>query len=130
MNILGIIRNKFLYFFCIFIETQIMGISIEEQRERIRKQRNPKRFYKVKTKKKKELNKRKNYKKYLLSDEWANLKIDLFNHRGKECEICGSNKNIEVHHNSYKNIFKEEPEDLDILCRKCHTKKHSKRVKG
>lgn len=64
------------------------------------------------------------YKKYLLSDEWAQLKIDLFNQRSKKCEKCGSKKQICVHHKNYNNIFKEEPSDLIILCKKCHEKEH------
>ena len=66
-----------------------------------------------------------NYRKYLKSDEWAQLKIDLFNYRGKSCEKCGNKKRLEVHHLTYKNVFNEEPEDLIILCRKCHQKEHN-----
>mgnify|MGYP001341735900 CR=1 FL=1 len=47
---------------------------------------------KNKKKKVKKLSKnswKKKYKKYLLSNEWAQLKIDLFEYRGKECEKCG-----------------------------------------
>jgi|TARA_R110000803_G_scaffold171655_1_gene234545 5-methylcytosine-specific restriction endonuclease McrA len=68
---------------------------------------------------------KKKYKKYLLSDEWAQLKIDLFKYRGKECEKCGETKYLQVHHLSYKNIFHEEPEDLMILCKSCHRKEHN-----
>lgn len=64
------------------------------------------------------------YHKYLLSDEWANLKIDLFKKRGKICERCLSNDKIHVHHLTYKNIFNEDPKDLLILCSKCHKKEH------
>jgi 5-methylcytosine-specific restriction endonuclease McrA len=64
------------------------------------------------------------YKKYLLSDEWAQLKIDLFNYRGKKCEKCGSKTKICVHHKTYDNIFKEEYSDLIILCKICHEKTH------
>jgi 5-methylcytosine-specific restriction endonuclease McrA len=122
-----------------------MGKSIEEQRQAIRESRNEKRFYKVKKpkvknnkqpvkvkskkEKKKEFVKKKNkYHNYLLSDEWAQLKIDLFQNRGRKCEYCGKTKDLHVHHKTYKNIFNEEPEDLIILCRKCHNKEHG--VKG
>ena len=64
------------------------------------------------------------YRKYLLSDEWAQIRIDLFNHRGKQCELCLSKNKLEVHHLTYKNIFNEEPEDLMILCKSCHKKQH------
>jgi 5-methylcytosine-specific restriction endonuclease McrA len=68
----------------------------------------------------------KKYKEYLLSDEWAQLKIDLFNHRGRCCEKCNRKKNLSVHHLTYENIYNEEPEDLIILCRLCHAKVQGK----
>jgi len=165
-----------------------MGLSIEEQREKIRERRNPKRFYKVShlkvdttkikastekkrkqkiesikkavsdklgydyylsPKKMKQLEKLRNkdlrkskrlkaqkelskgtskrkqkYIEYLLSDEWAQIRIDLFKFRGYSCERCSNPKNLHVHHLHYDNIFNEEPEDLEILCATCHSKEH------
>ena len=68
--------------------------------------------------------KKSKYFLYLKSNEWANLKIDLFNKRGRICEKCLSTDKLHVHHLTYKNIFKEEPEDLIILCMECHKKEH------
>ena len=64
------------------------------------------------------------YRAYLKSDEWAAVKIDLFNKRGRECEKCGRKNWLQVHHLHYKNVFKEEPSDLQILCKPCHDKEH------
>ncbi len=64
------------------------------------------------------------YKEYLLSDEWAAIRNDLYTVRGRNCERCGSDKNLQVHHKNYKNIFHEEPSDLEILCNGCHFKEH------
>ncbi len=69
------------------------------------------------------------YLDYLQSNEWAQIRIDLFELRGKKCERCGSKKRISVHHLSYDNIFNEEPEDLEILCDKCHKNEHGLIVK-
>jgi len=82
---------------------------------------------KVKRKKNKpKINKwKKKYKKYLLSKEWNDIKIDLFEFRGKKCERCGSTNQIQVHHLTYKNVFNEEPEDLEILCKVCHKEEHN-----
>lgn len=171
-----------------------MGLSIEEQRERIRAERNPKRFhdvshlnvdttkikassekkrrqkidsikksvsdqlgydYYLSPKKRKHLERlrnkelkkskrlesrksvysgaskrRKKYLDYLLSDEWAQLKIDLFKYRGYSCEKCSNRNNLHVHHLHYNNIFNEEPEDLEILCAKCHSKEHKLLLKN
>lgn len=43
----------------------------------------------------------------------------------KKCEMCGSKKNIDVHHidGNYQN---NTPENLMILCRSCHMKIHRK----
>ncbi|WBC28446.1 HNH endonuclease [Rhodobacteraceae phage LS06-2018-MD05] len=64
------------------------------------------------------------YKEYLKSNEWAQLKIDLFKLRGYRCERCNNKKKLQVHHLNYNNIFNEEPEDLIILCENCHKKEH------
>jgi len=69
-------------------------------------------------------NAKRKYLKYLQSEDWAQIKIDLYQTRGKVCEYCGSTKNIQVHHLTYKNIYKEEPEDLVLLCKDCHRKEH------
>ncbi len=66
------------------------------------------------------------YSDYLNSKEWAEIRIELFTVRGKKCERCSSKKKLHVHHKHYKNIFHEEPEDLEILCSKCHEKEHKK----
>jgi 5-methylcytosine-specific restriction endonuclease McrA len=66
----------------------------------------------------------KKYKDYLNSNEWAQIRIDLFNIRGKKCEDCGNTKRLQIHHLTYKNIFNEEPEDLKILCKNCHQKEY------
>lgn len=64
------------------------------------------------------------YEEYLRSDEWAQLRIDLFKHRGYVCERCNNKKKLQVHHKNYSNLFNEEPEDLEILCEKCHREEH------
>jgi 5-methylcytosine-specific restriction endonuclease McrA len=66
----------------------------------------------------------KEYKEYLNSKEWSEIKLDLYANRGKKCERCRNTKFLQVHHKHYRNIFKEEPEDLEILCNACHKKEH------
>lgn len=44
----------------------------------------------------------------------------------KICEICGSTKNIDVHHKD-GNFSNNDPENLMLLCRSCHMKEHRKR---
>lgn len=69
------------------------------------------------------------YKKYLRSKAWAQLKIDLIQTRGQKCERCGSKRKqlrfLHIHHLTYKRLFDEEPEDLEILCAPCHRAEHN-----
>lgn len=65
----------------------------------------------------------KRYRKYLQSDWWKQRRNEIVEQR-KVCEICGSSKNLEVHHLTYENIGHEKDEDLKLLCCKCHRKVH------
>ena len=65
------------------------------------------------------------YKKYLLSDEWKQLRLDLISIRGNKCEKCKKKTNrVQVHHLTYERLFNEQSEDLILLCGTCHQKAH------
>ena|ERR1041385_6770925 len=66
------------------------------------------------------------YSQYLITQHWQDLRQRLFNVRGKKCERCDSEKEIEIHHKTYERIGKEELSDLLILCRTCHGEEHAK----
>jgi len=66
------------------------------------------------------------YLNYLKSEKWN--KINKWIHiRDKVCQNCGSNKKIQVHHTTYKNIYNElnHLEDVKLLCNKCHYLAHN-----
>lgn len=65
------------------------------------------------------------YKKMIISKGWYAFRNTLFKKRGKRCVHCGSVKNINVHHVTYimKDFF--NPDNLIILCQKCHKKIHN-----
>lgn len=68
------------------------------------------------------------YHKYLKSDEWKSKKDTLISQRGLKCERCDKNLvnfTFDIHHLTYKNIFNEQLEDLQILCRPCHERVHN-----
>jgi len=45
---------------------------------------------------------------------------------GWRCQLCGSMKNLEVHHRHYRSHSGEDTEDnLITLCSKCHKTHHS-----
>ena len=43
----------------------------------------------------------------------------------RNCEICNSNKNKEIHHKLYR--FPTRKEDIIIVCKKCHVNEDKKR---
>ena len=75
---------------------------------------------------------------YLRSEHWRKLRADIIADRDR-CEKCGSRGDIpyypnytttarilDVHHLTYIRMWHEKPEDLRVLCRKCHNKEHAK----
>lgn len=68
----------------------------------------------------------KKYKEYLNSDQWKEIRDKVLHRDGNKCIKCGSSKNLQVHHNTYDNIYNEAEnlDDLITLCSKCHMKEH------
>jgi len=67
------------------------------------------------------------YNEYIASDEWR-VRSDAAKARaGHKCQLCSSTRQLETHHNTYRNLFAEPPEDLVVLCHACHTVHHTKR---
>lgn len=67
------------------------------------------------------------YREFLLTPYWRILSDEVKSKR-KVCQMCGSSKNLEVHHTTY-DIRGNEPRNLDklqVLCHKCHSKVHGK----
>jgi len=64
------------------------------------------------------------YKEYLKTEHWQtvrrkkHLSNKLFNI--DECAICGTTKNLQIHHLTYKNIWHENNKTLRIICGRCH----------
>ncbi|WP_439132390.1 HNH endonuclease [Polaribacter sp.] len=78
------------------------------------------------------IKRKKEYLKYLNSKEWKEKRDTVLKLRGRSCERCKANlkgKIADIHHKTYKNIFNEKLDDLEILCRKCHKKEHNKKTK-
>lgn len=58
-----------------------------------------------------------NYKVYLRSEDW---KYKRKKKNPRRCGICASEKNLDIHHLNYKNLYDVEMSDLRVLCRRCH----------
>jgi len=68
---------------------------------------------------------REKYQKYLQSDAWQQKRASILKLAGYTCRWCGA-RATEVHHDTYKRIYRERLSDLTALCRGCHEKAHTK----
>ena len=55
------------------------------------------------------------------------MKGEALQRASYRCQACSSKDEIlDVHHNSYDRLGAEDPSDLIVLCRPCHSKVHGK----
>ena len=66
-----------------------------------------------------------NKHQYLISPEWETKRKQALKAANYSCQLCKAETDLHVHHISYKNLFRENPEDLAALCSDCHTYVHS-----
>jgi len=72
------------------------------------------------------------YTAYIQSAKWRKKAQAAIKRAGDKCERCGMSKwssPLEVHHKHYQNFENEKPEDLEVVCRKCHKKADEERRK-
>lgn len=64
------------------------------------------------------------YKEYLNSPQWAKIRNKVLQRDDFKCSICGSYRNLQVHHLNYNHFKNEENylEDLMTVCNECHEK--------
>lgn len=98
-------------------------LEIERTNNRLQKVKE-KKFKKKPKKRKRKSQFQIKYYNYLKSDEWAEIRMEMYSMFDK-CFRCGSKNKLIVHHKTYKNLFHEEPEDLELICDKCHKKEHN-----
>ena len=66
-----------------------------------------------------------NYSEYLRSSHWKVTREKALDRAGLRCQLCGNQTGqLDVHHNNYRNLGNERPEDLIVLCRTCHSRFH------
>jgi hypothetical protein len=66
------------------------------------------------------------YNKYLRSKHWKKTREKALIRADYQCQLCASKDSVlNVHHNSYERIGKEQDKDLIVLCRPCHRRFHN-----
>ena len=66
-----------------------------------------------------------NYYRYLHTKRWRRKRKEAIKEKGAVCEDCGRKFKLQIHHKTYKNIFREKLSDLEILCKECHKDRHA-----
>ena len=69
------------------------------------------------------------YKKYIMSDEWAIRLAVAKDMAGHRCQFCNSDDSmfaLQGHHRTYARLGNEAHGDITVLCQRCHSKFHDK----
>jgi len=69
-----------------------------------------------------------NYRAYLRSPHWRQLRAERLKAAGYRCYECGaSGVVLQLHHLTYARLGSERPGDLRVLCKVCHRRADRKR---
>jgi 5-methylcytosine-specific restriction endonuclease McrA len=68
------------------------------------------------------------YEAYLRSPEWRARARQALCRAGYRCQVCGNRGPLDVHHRTYRRVGREWPEDLTVLCHRCHELFHRQAV--
>lgn len=62
------------------------------------------------------------YQDYLDGEHWSKIKSKYKNSKlPKKCRVCGSEKDLVLHHRTYKHLYHENMTiHLHLVCRNCH----------
>jgi len=60
------------------------------------------------------------YREYLESPHWQFVRDAAIWAARERCQLCGSRRDLQVHHRHYGTLGDEGPDDLTVLCRRCH----------
>lgn len=65
------------------------------------------------------------YDEYMDSEEWKQIRNRILARDGYRCRMCGTGKQLRVHHIRYPDIYgSESDEDLITVCDSCHQRVH------
>ncbi len=96
-------------------ELQLRKNGVNERVEKKAKKKKHKPVKKVK----------RSYKEYLKSNTWKIKRDKVVKRANNWCEICKVNRAWQVHHKTYKRIFRERLSDLVATCETCHKAEHN-----
>lgn len=66
------------------------------------------------------------YNAYINSPDWQEKRKEVFEAKWYKCEACWISEWLQVHHGTYRRLYKEKIKDLFVLCGYCHMSLHDK----
>ena len=60
------------------------------------------------------------YSEYLKTEGWKVRRAKALARAEHRCQVCNSDKRLEIHHRTYERLGHERDADLVVLCRSCH----------
>jgi len=63
---------------------------------------------------------------YYKTEHWRERRKEALEDSDNMCDECGSKNNLQVHHKNYFSLFREEDDDLVVLCKSCHEDLHGR----
>jgi hypothetical protein len=73
---------------------------------------------------------RQRYHEYLESKEWQEFRQSALCHADFQCERCGDEHNLEIHHKHYETLGHESLNDVEVVCQSCHPEADRERRMG
>lgn len=74
------------------------------------------------------------YRRYLRTRHWQKVRQMALRHDHYRCTQCGSQGSaanpLQCDHLNYRNLWREGPHDVQILCRSCHERKTAQSRQG
>lgn len=67
---------------------------------------------------------KKAYHEYLTSPAWLEFRSRIFEERGRQCDFCESEVDINLHHMTYERVGHESDDDVIVVCKVCHEAIH------
>ena len=71
-----------------------------------------------------------NKEEYYQSKRWREIRAFALIRAKNRCQKCGREDQLEVRHLTYDRLYNELPNDLEVLCDKCHHEQSDERGKG
>ncbi len=69
---------------------------------------------------------KKHYENYLKGKSWKRKRRKIMQLSGRVCRVCRKRRATQVHHETYKRLYRERTTDLTAVCGTCHKKIHSR----